>query len=126
VSAHEHLNPQQFFHGTVRAHLNEILPGSVHGRGVIFPHDTDPSRAYATTNESDAWNYAEKAWHASGSGIPRVYHVEPLGHHEPDPQTDEHGRRRGNWANDYRSTVGWRVVRERPMPEDLGKPEDWR
>ncbi len=114
------------YHGTTREHLDEILPAVEHGHGVVFPHDTDQGYAYATPNLSDAWAYAEKAWHASGDGIPRVYRVEALGDVEPDPQQDAHGRQRGNFEADVRSRAGFAVVEEMPMPEHMGDPEDWR
>lgn len=91
-----------------------------------FPSDTDPSFAYATPHEDDAWNYAEKAWHSTSHGRPRVFQVESLGDHEEDPAFDQHGRSRSNFTDDRRSQQGWRVLREMPMPEHMGTPEDWR
>lgn len=126
MSAAGSLQPKQFFHGTVRAGLRSIQPAEQHGKGVVFPHDTDTGHAYAASSEADAWNYAEKAWHASGTGIPRVYEVEPKGAYEPDPQTDAAGRMRGNLAGDVRSKAGFKVKRQLPMPEDMGEPKDWR
>lgn len=114
------------YHGTTREHLDEILPAAAHRLGVVFPHDTDSAYAYATPNLGDAWVYAEKAWHASGDGIPRVYLVEAIGAVEPDPQEDAHGRQRGNYAADVRSREGFTVVEEMPMPDTYGDPEDWR
>lgn len=116
------------YHGTVRDGLDNILPAAVHcgPRTFAYTADGDPGYAYATPSLSDAWAYAEKAWHASGIGIPRVYRVEALGAIEPDPQEDAHGRSRGNYAADVRSRNGFAVVEEMPMPEDMGDPEDWR
>lgn len=114
------------YHGTVREDLDDIIPAAEHCRGVIFASDTDPKYAYATPSLSDAWTYAEKAWHASGTGIPRVYRVEPLGDVEPDPQEDAYGRSRGNCEADVRSRDGFTVVEEMPFPEAFGDPEDWR
>ena len=135
MSAADNLHPQQFFHGTVRPNLTEITPADKHPSWMTptFTSDTDRGHAYATTSQEHAWDYASKAhdWalsrsHTGRAGIPRVYQVEPLGEHEPDPQHDEHGRSRGNNSTDRRSRAGWRVVRELPMPEHIGTPEDWR
>ena len=126
MSAGDHLNPQQFFHGTIREGLSEIVPASTHGKGAVFPSVTSTAHAYATPDVSNAWHYAEMAWNAAGSGIPRVYQVEPLGEHEEDPAVDGKGNPRGNFSGDRRSTKGWRVTREVPMPENMGTPEDWR
>ena len=116
------------YHGTVRDGLDDILPAVAHCGPRTFANtaDGDPSYAYATPNLSDAWAYAEKAWHATSIGIPRVYRVEALGDVEPDPQTDAHGRSRGNYADDVRSRDGFTVVEEMPMPGEYGDPEDWR
>ena len=116
------------YHGTVRDDLDTIEPAAAHcgPRTFAFTADGDPEYAYATPNLSDAWAYAEKAWHATGVGIPRVYRVEPLGDVEPDPQEDAHGRSRGNYEADVRSREGFTVVEEMPMPEEYGDPEDWR
>lgn len=116
------------YHGTVRDGLDDILPAAAHcgPRTFAYTADGDPAYAYATPNLSDAWAYAEKAWHASGDGIPRVYRIEALGDVESDPQEDVHGRQRGNYADDVRSRHGFAVVEEMPMPDDMGDPEDWR
>jgi rifampin ADP-ribosylating transferase len=121
------LNPDQFFHGTVR----KFSPGDViaPGHSSNFGAESDPRYAYATGTEPGAWSYAEKAWHADPSGTsgpPRVYEVEPIGRHSKDPQVDSSGRSRGNYEKDRRSKNGWRVKTERPMPESMGSPEDWR
>lgn len=132
MSASEHLG-RQWFHGTARAGLTEITPAAQHGRGVTFASDTDHGHAYATTSEDHAWDYASKshdwAMNSARPGqhfVPRVYQVEPLGEHEPDPSHDEHGRSRGNNSTDVRSPHGFRVVRELPLPRHMGTPEDWR
>lgn len=119
---------QDFFHGTVIEGLTEVMPATKHGRGVIFPHDTDRNFAYATPSESNAWNYAEKAWHAASdvAGPPRVYRVRAVGPTEEDPQYDQHGRHRSNYGDDIRSRWKFIVVEEVPMPEEMGDPDDWR
>lgn len=95
---------------------------------MTFPSDTDKNYAYATTNPDDAWDYADKAWNSTDSGRPRVYEVKPIGgmrHVEEDPRARSDGSPRFNNANDYRSRKGWQVVRELPMPEHRGDPEEW-
>ena len=124
----EALHPEQFFHGTI----SPLKPGSVvepvsasSWRKPRFPNETHPDYAYATSQDK-AWDYAEKAWHSSGTGTPRVFQVEPLGEHEPDPRYNERGELRDNWDDDRRSKAGWRVLNEVQMPEHMGTPEDWR
>lgn len=119
--------PTAWYHGTTVPRVRQILPASQHHRHVTFPHDTDRDHAYATSSHEDAWNYAEKAWHAGdgSSGPPRVYQVHPKGHYEKDPIYDG-DRRRGNNESDYRSKDGWDVVKELKMPRSMGKPGDWR
>lgn len=116
------------YHGTVRDGLDTIEPASAHcgPRTFAYTADGDPDYAYATSSLDDAWRYAEKAWHATGIGIPRVYLVEPFGEVEPDPQEDAQGRSRGNYEHDLRSRDGFNVLREMPWPEEFGDPEDWR
>ncbi len=115
----------EFFHGTTE-HLEPgdvVAPG---GGPLKFPQETNRRYAYATPSEDNAWNYAEKAFHASDSGHPRVYQVEPLGRHTRDPEYDRGGNSRGNFRDDRRSKAGWKVVGERKMPESMGNPDDWR
>lgn len=134
MSARDHTNGDQFFHGTAGdptigglAKDPVISPANQRSWGTVtFPSDTDPDYAYATTDESSAWAYAEKAWGTRAAGIPRVFQVDPLGEHEEDPAYDQRGASRSNYQGDRRSKAGWRVVREIPMPEHMGKPEDWR
>lgn len=117
--------PETFYHGTTRENLTHVLPPHEHGAGVMFPHDTSRDHAYASNNASDAWDYAEKAWGATEKGVPRVYEVRPRGEHEQDPPFDQHGNSRSNFSGDRRSRHGWNVVRELPMPEHMGTPEEW-
>lgn len=114
----------RYYHGTTVPHLRFVRPAGPCGR-VTFPSDTDRRYAYATTSVEDAWFYAEKAWGARSTGIPRVYEVEPTGPVEDDPTEDERGYPRSNFASDVRSREGWAVKREIPMPESMGDPEDW-
>lgn len=132
MSAEHVLNPR-LFHGTVRPGLTEIHPAEQHGKGVTFASDTDHRHAYATTTEDNAWSYAERshdwAMNRARPGqhfVPRVYEVEPMGEHESDPSHDQHGNSRNTFEGDRRSRHGFRVVRELPLPEHLGTPEDWR
>lgn len=125
--SHRALGPQ-FFHGTTEE-LKEgdtVLPAAKSGRKVVHMSMTDPEYAYATDKPETAWHYAELAWNHSDTGHPRVYAVSPLGEHEEDPQVDERGNWRSNFEGDRRSRHGWKIEGELPMPEHMGKPEDWR
>lgn len=127
--SHRALGPQ-FFHGTVE-NLNPgdvVTPAGTRGGHTNYAGQSDPQYAYATEDPEAAWDYAEKAWHAASgdSGHPRVYVVSPMGRHDKDPEYDKSGRHRGNWSFDRRSKHGWKVEDELPMPESMGKPEDWR
>lgn len=119
---------EEFFHGTT-AHLKVgavIAPG----RKPNYAGESSPEHAYATTSEEHGWDYAEKAWHASDKGHPRVYQVAPIGEVEKDPTEYETGsmagRSRGNYDTDVRSRQGFKVLSERQMPEHMGTPEDWK
>lgn len=116
---------EHYYHGTARA-LRSVKPATQHGRGTTFPSDTEPDYAYASKNESDAWTYAEKAWHASGEGVPRVYRVAPKGEVETDPSHTPAGVSRGNFRGDVRSRQGFSVLNSVQMPESMGKPSEWR
>lgn len=121
--------PPKYYHGTVHENLTHVHPATKHGGPVSFASDTDKDYAYASTSHDDAWNYAQKVWAGDDHGRrPRVYEVKPIGGHkhvEVDPQFDDHGRSRGNYAQDFRSKRGWKVVREMPMPDHMGDPEEW-
>jgi GNAT superfamily N-acetyltransferase/predicted SprT family Zn-dependent metalloprotease len=138
-SAPDHEEPEEdptaratFYHGTVHPFRpgSVVRPAAEHGRGVTFASDTDPGHAYATADRDDAWTYAEKAhgWYntrrrpGQPTRIPRVYEVEPV--RRDSVGLDPQGR--GNNPGDVRSPHGFRVLREVPMPEHMGKPADWR
>jgi GNAT superfamily N-acetyltransferase len=106
-----------WFHGTTAPNLKHVRPAGPRGR-ITFSSDTSREHAYATGDESNAWNYAEKAYLTHDRGRPRVYQVEPTGPVERDPSHDEHGRPRSNFSTDYRSKHPWRVVREVEPPSD--------
>jgi hypothetical protein len=118
-----------YYHGTVERFEpgHKILPAS-QTDGYTNYDKTDSRYAYATEDEETAWDYAEKAWHAQSgpSQHPRVYRVSPLGRHSKDPEYDKGGNHRGNWSYDRRSKHGWQVEEELPMPDHMGKPEEWR
>lgn len=117
-----------YYHGTTVEDVTHVLPASAHGGHVTFPHVTSREHAYATTDQHDAWEYAQKAWAASGKGRPRVYQVRPIGGHqhvEKDPSHDQYGNSRGNNENDVRSKKGFEVVREVKWPKHMGDPEEW-
>lgn len=119
---------QEFFHGTT-AHLK---PGDVvaPGKRPVFPNETDTRYSYATSDQDTAWHYAEIAWNARDTGVPRVYQVEPLGRHSKDPQVGVMPGgttySRDNFSTDRRSKHGWRVLSEVQMPSHMGDPEDWK
>jgi hypothetical protein len=101
MSAGDHLNPQQFFHGTTET-FDHVLPNDVHGKnegfGTVHPQSS-AAHAYATTDPNQAFVYA---MHTQGKwgGIAKVWKVEPMGDYEPDVQS----------PNSYRSRAGWRVT----------------
>lgn len=114
MAASDHLNGQQFFHGTYKDLRSGSLvrPASTMGRSVNFPGESDPDYAHATTSASHAGTYAEKAvdwaYNRGESGTRRVYEVQPPSHIEEDPK-DPHAS--------YRSQSPWKVVRRVPVSE---------
>lgn len=124
----------EYFHGTITSFEpgDRITPAEQHSQRVNFPNVTDRGHAYATSDEDNAWHYAEKVWDAAPThhphfgNPPKVYRVRPLGPVEADPSHDEHGQSRDNFAGDVRSKHGFEVLHEVPMPEHMGEPEDWR
>lgn len=117
MSASESLSPTQFYHGSSTGGLSEITPrGAAH----YYPGEHEGTHAFATTDASDAWDYAEKAWNTADSGVPHVYRVEPMGDVERDPHEQNYD---GKW---WRSRQGFKVLGEEKMPEHMGDPEDWR
>lgn len=117
-----------YYHGTTVPNVTHILPATAHGGGLVFPQETSPEHAYATTDLGTAWTYAQKASDVRGGMRPRVYQVRPIGGHqhvEDDPHFDAAGTNRGNYAGDKRSKRGFEVVRELQMPRDVGHPDNW-
>lgn len=117
------------FHGTTVAGLvgKTLLPAARSGRKPLYIAETDPEYAYATS-EDHVWHYAEAAWRCADNGIPRAYEVEPLDPRdvEEDPMYADNGECRSVFADDRRSRSGFRVVRELPMPDDMGPADEWR
>lgn len=107
----------KYYHGTVAEELTEIHPGGTHSGQTVHPLKGMDGYVYFTTNVTTAWHYAELAWNATSSGIPRVYEVVPTGEVIEDPNQE--------FAGDYCSRLPLKVVRELPMPELMGNPEDW-
>lgn len=108
-----------FYHGTTaEGDLDQILPASQSGAGVIYQHQTDPDYAYATTNKNDAWHWAEMAHHNTG-GHPRVFKVRRRGPVEPDVPYDRSGNSRSISDTDVRSRHGFDVIGEEPMPRHM-------
>ena len=118
------------YHGTTQTFRvgDHITPAVQHGGEVAFPHTTSREHAYATSDPSNAWHYAETAWNNADAGgtHPKVYRVRPLGPVEDDPTHTPSGESRGTFTGDVRSKHGFEVVGEEPMPEHMGEPEDWR
>lgn len=112
--------PKRYYHGTnAEDDLEHIHPN--HGTRGNFGNNLgihEPGYAYATTEPSHAWHYAEQAAMTHG-GKPRVYEVHPAGPVEKDPEEDVHGTRRGNFAADVRSKHGFDVIGEEETPEHL-------
>jgi hypothetical protein len=123
------LSEHQFFHGTDRHFtVGEVISPAGESGGVNYPNTTDRRYAYATDSESNAWHYAETTWMGGDgqNGPPTVYEVAPLGRHSKDPASDKSGFSRGTFQGDRRSKSGWKILRQLPMPEHMGDPEDWR
>lgn len=112
--------PKRFYHGTnVEDDLDQIHPN--HGTRGNFGNNLgihEPGYAYATTKPEHAWHYAEQAAMTHG-GVPRVYEVHPTGPVEKDPETDAHGNRRGNFAEDHRSQHPFNVIGEEEPPDHI-------
>lgn len=120
MAASDNLN-QQLFHGTARDIEDEILPGY----SPVHPSMSEKGYVYATPDVGNAWMYAELAWNARPRGRARVYQVEPTGEMEKDPQFDAQGNSRSNFASDLRSRSPLRIIREVPLPGNMGDPEEW-
>lgn len=116
--------PTRYYHGTSLGYdedLDEISPTHAAGGGSLWGPGASSSgeHAYATTDPSVAWDYAEKRHWGEGShwSRPVVYEVEPTGPVEEDPHYDAHGYNRGNSLSDVRSRHPWTVVGEVPHPQ---------
>lgn len=109
MAASDHLNPQQFYHGT-NARLE---PGSyLSARGAnSYGRAESGSRSgyvYATTDLEQAWTYARSRtsaadgqWHEGHAG--HVYQVQPTGKVTPDPE--------GYSTADARTRARFRVLK---------------
>lgn len=116
MSAQDHLQPMQFFHGTT-AELrpgSHIRPAAESGLPANFSGYGNEAHAYATASLPSASTYAEHAldWaynRDAGHGkTSRVYQVEPTGDYEPDPDDTNQA---------YRTQSSWRVTRRVPASE---------
>jgi hypothetical protein len=145
-----HEQGEILYHGTSHHHDDDdtefedheayehIAPAAQTGSGPTFASNiASPHHAYASYSPHDAWHYADTHSMETG-GVPHVYRVTPTNpeHLEPDPQEDEHGRRRGNRTHDMRSKSGFDVLGEVPMdhvrreyhtpePEEQDDDDDW-
>lgn len=100
MSAEEHLQSAQFFHGSAHRIVRGgvISPGNAAG---VNSHWGTGDYAHATTDlHNAAWYGKEAASHRGFDAAVHVYRVEPLGEHEPDP-ADETA---------VRSKAGFKVV----------------
>lgn len=95
MSAGDHLNPQQFFHGTTYDVSDKVLPAKTAGTKVSGYSEGDPGdlsqgdHAFAIRNDEDyAWRAAIQ-FHNNG-GRPRVYTVDPAPDMKPGPWNKEH------------------------------------
>lgn len=102
-----------YYHGTSEEEdLDEITPG--HGTN-YHAYGTE-GHAFATTEPTTAWGYAERA-HMNRGGYPRVYEVRPKGGYvEHDPE--ESG------MHSVRTPLGFDVVREmKPSEHNRHDPD---
>lgn len=104
MAASDHLNGQQFFHGS----LHNFEPGDMIEPGHVAGNDHPPGfeptpskHVYATPSREVAQSYA-KRYQGMDLVHGSVYHVEPTGPVEPDDMED----------NSIRSTSPMRVVRK--------------
>lgn len=87
MSAQDHLNPVQFYHGTVAS----FAPGDVltpKGANDFGRNESGSGRGfvYMTADQDQAWNYAyARAEEIRPNAAPHVYEVEPLAKYEEDP-----------------------------------------
>lgn len=92
MAAEDHLNSQQFFHGTnVEFKPGDVLQGPGYEGAMTFnpPHDLySPHHVYFSSSISSAEGFAHSAVQRRKSGKPRVYEVEPNDEVESDPETE--------------------------------------
>lgn len=99
----------QLFHGTSTPGIAEVLPAAQSGAAQNHPDLANPNRAYVTSNEKDAWSYAEQTARERTEKIQGPWRGDP------------------NAAWDYydspKSDVQPRVLSVRPEGEALTDPE---
>lgn len=84
MSAQDHLQPQQFYHGTAYPFKpGDVIEGD-HGSGNFY--DTASSHAYFTTSHREASRYADNSTVDGIRMKSRVFTVEPVGTPERDPE----------------------------------------
>lgn len=89
MTAQDNLNPQQFFHGSrYKFHPGKILSTGAAPRGNQGYGGTD--KVYYTPDRDTAADYADAATGPDHDldATPRVYRVQPIAGHEPDPDED--------------------------------------
>jgi hypothetical protein len=87
MTAQDNLNPQQFFHGSQW----DFKPGQIlDAKDAPESHyyDTPDPHVYYTTDRRAASRYADNGTFEGMRMKPRVYTVDPLSGHEPDPESN--------------------------------------
>lgn len=79
MAASDHLNGQQFYHGSTEKFDGPVLPGTLATKRNPWVLSADPN-AYFTNNRDVAEGYAR-----GGDGPGYVYHVQPRGAYKTDP-----------------------------------------
>lgn len=116
------LDDGPFFHGTIAdLRMGELLTAGFRSN---YRPEVVMNHIYFTALVDGAGLAAEIAAELAGSGVPRVYAVEPTGPFENDPNVTDK-KFPGNPTRSYRSAAPLRVVREitewtRLTPEALG------
>jgi hypothetical protein len=106
MAAEDHLNPQQFYHGT----NVPLQPGAMVGS--LGPETSRNTPVYATTLADDARRYAHSAAieeRGVGGTEEHTYQVEPTGRMQRDPNDTEDT---GGSGLQWMSTKPMRVVKE--------------
>lgn len=111
-----------YFHASVTEGLTEVTPAASRGSATAIPL-SDPEVASAFITEDTAWFHVQAVYgwavHQADRGpwpVPRVYEVASMAQDIECTGT----------MDGYTSRTGFHVLREVPMPEYMGTPDDWR